>query len=158
MKMLQHSWYPKDKLPASLLTKVLGDHTPFQQVQNKKISKYFISLENFQPASDNAQIGSKIIVPTHLLNKVLKIHTVFKKDPLTSQIWLDPPPIDSYQCGYNGFFCGKFSSPGDEKKKGGWRIQQRNFWEFSKKLRHISRKKKLEVARFRQGVPWDRQN
>jgi hypothetical protein len=29
----------------------------------------------------------------------LKIHTFFKKDPLTSQIWLNPPPIDSCQWG-----------------------------------------------------------
>jgi hypothetical protein len=90
----------KKKISVSLLTKVLGDYTPFQQIKNKKVSKYFISLENFEPANDNAldaQEGSKIIVPTHLLNKVLKIHTFFKKDPLTSQIWLNPPPIDSCQ-------------------------------------------------------------
>jgi hypothetical protein len=89
MKMLQHSWYPKEKLSVSLLTKVLGDYTPFQQIKNKKVSKYFISLENFELVNDNAldpQEGFKIIVPTHLLNKILKIHTFFKKNPLTSQI------------------------------------------------------------------------
>jgi hypothetical protein len=84
MKMLQHSWYPKKRLSVSLLTKVLGDYTPFQQIKYKKVSKYFISLENFEPANDNAldpQEGSKIIVLTHLLNKSWKFTYFSQKRP-----------------------------------------------------------------------------
>jgi len=55
------------------------------------------------------------------------------------------------------FFGGEFSPPGDTKKKG-WRIQQRDFLRIKKTFCHISRKKKLEVARFRQCVPLGRQN
>jgi hypothetical protein len=43
----------------------------------------------------------------------------------------------------------------------GWRIQQRDFFKLNKKkkkIRHISRKKKLKLARFRQCVLLGRQN
>jgi hypothetical protein len=129
----------KKTISASLLTKVPGDYTTFQQIKNYKISKYFISLENFEPANDNAldpQEGSKIIVPTHLLNKVFKIHTFFKKDPLTSQIWLNPPPIDSWQCGYKGFFFvwQIFVTWRREKKKGAGESNKGTFENLKKKF------------------------
>jgi hypothetical protein len=38
------------------------------------------------------------------------------------------------------FFCGEFSSPGDKKKKG-WRIQQRDFSELKKKSPYLEKKK-----------------
>jgi hypothetical protein len=37
-------------------------------------------------------------------------------------------------------FFGEFSHPGDPKKKG-WRIQQRDFKDFKKQIRHILTKK-----------------
>jgi hypothetical protein len=53
------------------------------------------------------------------------------------------------------FFCGKFSSLGDPKK----RVSESNkgIFEFFKKIHHISRKK-IEILKFRQCVPLSRQN
>jgi hypothetical protein len=54
-----------------------------------------------------------------------------------------------------GFFCGEFSPPGDKKK--GLANPTNGFLRIFLKIRHISRKKKLKVARFRQCVPLGRQ-
>jgi hypothetical protein len=54
------------------------------------------------------------------------------------------------------FFFGEFEQAGD--KKMGWRIQQRDFWDFFIKNRHILTKENLEVARFRQCGPVGSQN
>jgi hypothetical protein len=53
-------------------------------------------------------------------------------------------------------FCGEFSLPGDQKKKR-LAYPTKGFLRLKKKNRHISRKKKLEVARFKQCVPLGRQ-
>jgi hypothetical protein len=55
------------------------------------------------------------------------------------------------------FFLGEFSQPGD-KKKGGWQIQQRDFQDLKKTIRHILAKKNLKIAIFRQCVPVGRHN
>jgi hypothetical protein len=52
---------------------------------------------------------------------------------------------------------GEFPQPGHKKKRGRG-IQQRDFWDLKKIIRHILSKKNLEVARFRQCVPVGRQN
>jgi hypothetical protein len=55
------------------------------------------------------------------------------------------------------FFCGEFSPPGDKKKRAG-ESNKGIFENVFFLIHHISRKKKLEVARFRQCVPLRRQN
>jgi hypothetical protein len=53
-------------------------------------------------------------------------------------------------------FCGKFSPPGDKKKRAG-ESNKGNFENLKTKLPYLE-KKKLDIARFRQCVPLGRQN
>jgi hypothetical protein len=70
-------------------------------------------------------------------------------DPVGSCLGLDC----STQCFFFFFFLANFRNLATQKKGGGWRIQQMNFWDFKKKKLAISwPKKNLEVAIFRQCI------